>query len=122
MLSDFDYAELLKYKTPHAPKADERERLDTLIHRGLVRIYDFEQVDIGPYGKVPAPNRYVLTVAGQDALAEFDKNNHQPNKGHDTEHTERPGKQFYKSPVFWAAAAVIISTILWAVDRFILSV
>ena len=73
MLPDFDYAELLKYKTPHAPKADERERLDTLTQRGLVRIYDFEQVDIGPYGKVPAPNRYVLTVAGKDALSEFEK-------------------------------------------------
>lgn len=45
-----------------------------------------------------------------------------PDKTYASKSKGDAGKKFYKSGVFWAAVTVIVSIILWCIDRFILCV
>lgn len=45
---------------------------------------------------------------------------HKPSESHAAESQGDTSKKFYKSPVFWAAAIVIVTALLWVIDRFIL--
>lgn len=59
-----------------------------------------------------------IAVAPVSEIQNYGQN--EPNETHSTESQSDTGKKFYKSPVFWAAAIVIVTVLLWAIDRFIL--
>lgn len=80
MLSEAEYQELSKYLEPHAPSQAEYERFASLKQAGYLRIHQFGMVDLGPIGRHPAPDTWVITAAGRDALSEFEERRDQEAK------------------------------------------
>ena len=73
-LADLDsYNELKKYTEPYSPKKDEYESFVYLKRDGYVKIHHFATVDLGRLGRSQAPDSYIITQAGRDALSEFEK-------------------------------------------------
>lgn len=73
MISEHSYNELKKYIDPYSPKRDEYESLVYLKRDGYVKIHHFATVDLGRLGESQAPDSYIITQAGRDALSEFEK-------------------------------------------------
>ena len=72
-LSEVDYQELLKYRQPHAPSREEHARFSELKKRGFLNIQHFGLVHLGELGDHMAPDTWLITPAGEDALSEFEK-------------------------------------------------
>lgn len=73
MISEHSYNELKKYTEPYSPKRDEYESFVYLKRDGYVKIHHFATVDLGQLGRSQAPDSYIITQAGRDALSEFEK-------------------------------------------------
>lgn len=71
MLSKENYKLLKSYCTPRAPEAEER--FEQLKNQNLIMIYNHGIVDLGNPGKFLAPDKWVITELGKDALAEFEE-------------------------------------------------
>ena len=72
-LSEADYQELLKYRQPHAPSQEEYTRFVGLKKRGFLKIHHFGPVHLDKPGDHMAPDTWIITPAGEDALSEFEK-------------------------------------------------
>ena len=81
MISEHSYNELKKYTEPYSPKRDEYESFVCLKRDGYVKIHHFATVDLGQLGRSQAPDSYIITKAGRDALSEFEKVRDQQTKG-----------------------------------------
>ncbi len=73
MLSEANYLELQKYTEPHAPSRSEYERFIFLKEKNLIKIHHFSAVHLGSMGQFQAPDTWIITSAGQDALLEFEQ-------------------------------------------------
>lgn len=73
MISEHSYNDLKKYTEPYSPKRDEYESFVYLKRDGYVKIHHFATVDLGRLGRSQAPDSYIITQAGRDALSEFEK-------------------------------------------------
>lgn len=71
-LSEADYQELTKYRQPHAPSQEEYDRFVGLKKRGFLKIHHFGLVHLGELGDHMAPDTWIITPAGEDALSEFE--------------------------------------------------
>lgn len=71
-LSEADYQELLKYRQPHALSQEEYTRFVGLKKRGFLKIHHFGLVHLGELGDHMAPDTWLITPAGEDALSEFE--------------------------------------------------
>lgn len=72
-LSEADYYELLKYREPHAPSQEESARFAGLKKRGFLKIHHFGLVHLGDLGDHMAPDTWIITPAGKDALSKFEE-------------------------------------------------
>lgn len=59
-----------------------------------------------------------LALKLEDTLTEHYKS--KPSEAHSAESQSNTSKKFYQSPVFWAAAIVVVTLVIWAIDRFVL--
>ena len=72
MISPLDYDELVKYREPHSP-GDNNERFIMLRDRRYIKMCGWRTVHIGGIGDVQAPDKWVITETGKDALLEFER-------------------------------------------------
>ena len=76
-LTPADQQLLEKFRQPYAPSRDEYERFVGLKNRRLVKLHHFELVHLGELGDHMAPDTWIITAAGEDALSEFDREREQ---------------------------------------------
>lgn len=73
MLSNENYELLKSYCSPRIPNTEERERFKYLENKRLITIYDQKTINLGSFGTHLAPDKWIITELGKDALAEFEK-------------------------------------------------
>lgn len=73
MLSDENYELLKSYRSPRVPNTGEEERFKYLENKKLIGVYNYKTINLGSFGTYLAPEKWVITELGKDALADFEK-------------------------------------------------
>lgn len=135
--SNQDYIDAMKemirkvqsgYEPPFNAGVEELEILSDCIKNGYIRgrttyvasdgrEHELRTLD----GKMhPEIINHVIPPKGLAFLDNSSDNNksNKPNEADGTKREHQSGKKFYQSGTFWTAVAIIVTIILWAIDRF----
>lgn len=91
MISEANYRELQKYLNPYSPKPEEKERFTMLRDNKYIAIHSHKTISVPGFGSMLAPDTWLITGTGKDALAEFEQE-------HNKE-TERKRQQRFQNKV-----------------------
>ena len=108
-LSPEDQQLLAKFRCPYAPGPDEQARFIGLKERGFVSIHQFKLVQLGELGNHMAPDTWIITPAGEDALLQFE----------DVRRQEAQNKRFQTRQEKIAIAAIFASFLIFALGFII---
>ena len=107
--SPADHQLLEKFRQPYTPMPEEQARFVGLKNRGLVMVHHFKLIQLGELGNHMAPDTWIITPAGEDALLQFENVRRQ----------EAENKRFHTRQEKIAIAAIFSSFIIFALGLIV---